>query len=293
MFGRSSGKIDLPSMPATLARIIQITNSPETTAEQVAHVVKLDQSLSTKVLRLANSAYYGRRMKAETVTDAVVTLGFSSVRNLAASASVIDALFPKRLFAGFSWQDMWVHSVTCAVAAESLYTRISRSSMGSNESAFVAGLLHDVGKLILARALPQRFLQVVDAVREYNFEMVRAETNLLSTNHAKIGGELADQWEFPTKLRDGVACHHDPDSSSEHADLARAVQAGNMLAKRMSRNYIQGVPVDYSLKEIADTAGLPVGEMDYIVTQVRDRLQQCSEIIAWGNSMPSAQRKAA
>src|SRR5512133_1340035 len=110
MFGRSSGKIDLPSVPATLARIIQITSSPEATADELAHVVMLDPSLSTKVLRIANSAYYGRRTKAETITDAVVTLGFGAVRNLAASASVVDALFPRQMFPGFGWQEMWIHS---------------------------------------------------------------------------------------------------------------------------------------------------------------------------------------
>ncbi len=85
-------------MPATLARIIQVTNSPNATAGDVANIVMLDQSLSTKVLRLANSAYFCRLNKAETVTDAVVTLGFGSVRNMAASASVVNTLFPREMF---------------------------------------------------------------------------------------------------------------------------------------------------------------------------------------------------
>jgi HD-like signal output (HDOD) protein len=233
-------------------------------------------------------------MKAETITEAVVTLGFTSVRNLAASASVIDALFPKRMFPGFSWQDMWIHSVTCAVASETIYSRMSKTSVGGNESAFVAGLLHDVGKLILARALPSRFLQVVEAVREYNFDIVRAETNILSTNHCKIGGELAEQWEFPAKLTAGIAHHHNPEAACEYEDVARAVQAGNMLAKRMSKNYIVGMPVEISLKEVANVAGVPVTDMDFIVNMSRESLRQCEEIISWGSKMPgNGSRKAA
>lgn len=294
MFGRSSGKIDLPSMPATLARIIQTANSPEATAEQLAGVVMLDQSLSTKVLRLANSAFLGRRVKASTITEAVVTLGFASVRNLAASASVVDALFPKRMFVGFSWQDMWIHSVTCAVAAEAIYVRAFGRGQGNNESAFVAGLLHDVGKLIIARALPQRFLQVVEACREYNFEMIRAESNILSTNHAKIGSDLAQQWDFPEKLRAGIAYHHCPEDACEHEDLARAVSAGNLLAKRLGRNYVVGVAVDISLSDVAEVAGLEAKDMGFIVDQVRDKMRQCGEILAWGNNMPGVdQSKAA
>lgn len=292
MFGRSSGRIDLPSMPATLARIIQVTNNPESTAEQLAGIVKLDQSLSTKVLRLANSAFLGRRIKAETITEAVVTLGFGSVRNLAASASVVDALFPRRLFIGFSWRDMWTHSVTCAVGAEVIYSRMVGCRGSENESAFVSGLLHDVGKLIIARALPQRFIQVVEACRDYNFEMIRAENNILSTTHCKIGADLAQQWDFPEKLTAGIAYHHNPEDALEHEDIARAVKAANLLAKRLNRNYIQGVPVDISAKDVADAAGLNCSDIGSISDLVRVKLSQCGEILSWGDSMPDVSKAA-
>ncbi|MCE5323954.1 HDOD domain-containing protein [bacterium] len=292
MFGRSSKRIDLPSMPATLARIIQVTNTPDATSEQLSRVVMFDQSLATKVLRLANSAYFGRRTKAETVTEAVVTLGFASVRNLAASASVVEALFPKRLFVGFNWQDMWTHSVTCAVAAECIYNCVGRSSQEGNESAFLAGLLHDIGKLIIARALPNRFMQIVEACREYNFEMVRAENNYLSTNHSKIGYDLAQQWDFPEKISAGIAYHHMPEDACEHEDLARVVQAANMLAKRLGRNYLVGVPVDISLGSIAEAAGMSAGDVNLVVDQVRDRLKQCGELLSWADRMP-CQKQAA
>lgn len=292
MFGRSSGRIELPSVPAALARVIQVTNKPDTTAEQVAGVVMLDPSLATKVLRLANSALIGRRSKAETITEAVVTLGFSSVRNLAASASVVDALFPKRMFPGFDWREMWIHSVTCGIASEAIYTSMCGRAAGSNESAFIAGLLHDVGKLILARALPQRFVQVIDTCREYNQPMVRAESNYLGTNHSRIGGDLACQWEFPTKLQAGIAHHHDPDAAPEHDDIARAVMSANLLAKRMGRNYLVGVQNDVSLKEVAEAAGIPVSQMDYIQNQVRDGLRHCSEILSWADRMPGTARAA-
>ncbi|MEN6356467.1 MAG: HDOD domain-containing protein [Armatimonadota bacterium] len=292
MFGRSSRKIDLPSMPATLARIIQVTNTPDSTAEQLSKAVMFDQSLATKVLRLANSAYFGRRTKAETITEAVVTLGFASVRNLAASASVVEALFPKRLFVGFNWQDMWTHSVTCAVAAECIYGCVGMSSQESNESAFLAGLLHDIGKLIIARALPNRFMQIVEACREYNFEMVRAENNYLSTNHSKIGYDLAQQWDFPEKISAGIAYHHMPEDACEHEDLARVVQAANMLAKRLGRNYLVGVPIDISLSDIAEAAGMPIGDVSFVVDQVRDRMKQCGELLSWADRMPSQKQAA-
>ncbi|MCX8052600.1 MAG: HDOD domain-containing protein [Armatimonadetes bacterium] len=288
MFGRSSGRIDLPSVPAALARIIQITSDENATAEQVARVVMLDQSLATKVLRIANSAYYGRLRKAETVTEAVVSLGFSSVRNLAASASVIEALFPKQMFPGFSWQDMWTHSVTCALATEAIYARIVRGAASKMEAAFVAGLLHDVGKLIIARALPQKFVQIVDICREYGYEMTRAEKSVLSTDHAGIGAELAKEWDFPPKLRAGIAYHHNPSIADDHYDMAIAVQAANMLAKRLTRSYIVGSNTEISLRKVAEIARLPVSEIDYVVVRVREGLNRCSDILSWSREMPGA-----
>jgi HD-like signal output (HDOD) protein len=290
MFGRSSGKIDLPSLPTTLARVIQITNRLDTTAEQVANVVMLDQSLATKVLRLANSAFYGRRVKAQTVTEAVITLGFTTIRNLAASASIVDILFPKRLFPGFSWQDMWIHSVTCGLGTEALLARMIGRSHVANESAFVAGLLHDVGKLILARALPQRFVQIVEICREYGYQMVRAETNELSTNHARIGGELATEWQFPNILQAGIAYHHSPEEAVEYEEFARSVYAANLLSKRLGRSYLEGVSIDISLAEVAEAAKLTVAEVEAAVDQVREGLHRCSEILSWGDKMPGAER---
>jgi HD-like signal output (HDOD) protein len=202
-------------------------------------------------------------------------------------------LFPKQLFPGFSWQDMWIHSVTCGLAAEHIYGRIAGGTRGSNESAFIAGLLHDVGKLVLARALPHRFIQVVQACTEYNYDMLRAENNILGTDHTKVGAELTEQWEFPSKLQAGIAYHHMPEAASEHEDIARAVQAANLLAKRFGRNYLMGVPVEISMKDVADAAGLPVADMDFVVNQVRDGLRQCSELLAWAEDMPDSNKAKA
>ncbi len=292
MIGRSSGKIDLPSMPATLARIIQLTNSTDATAEQLAQVVKLDQSLSTKVLRLANSAYMGRRSKVETITDAVMTLGFGSVRNLAASASVVDALFPRKMFPGFSWQDMWIHSVNTAVAAEVVYPMITGRG-GNNESAFVAGLLHDIGKLIIARTLPPKFQQIVQACTEYNFSMLQAESNFLGTNHAQIGRDLAVQWEFHENLVAGIAYHHSPRNAAGHEDIAMSVHIGNLIAKYMSKSYIQvSEEQKVTTQTILDAGDLEAKDLELALDHARERMRQCGELLAWGNEMPGAKKAA-
>lgn len=292
MLFSSSGKIELPSMPATLARIIQVTNQSEATSEQLARVVKLDQSLSTKVLRLANSAFIGRSVPVGTISDAIVTLGFSSIRNLAASASVVDALFPKKMFPGFSWREMWTHSAICAVASQTIYAHVHGTRSGYAETAFMAGLLHDVGKLVVARALPQRFLQIVEVCTESNSEMSAEENNILGTTHANIGGDLAEQWGFPEKLATAIAYHHMPEEAGEHEDMARAVTAANLLAKKLGKPYLTGVSTEITLKDVAEIADLNEEDMELIVEQVRTDLARCEEIISWGDQMPEMKKAA-
>lgn len=291
MFGRSSGRIDLPSVPATLARIIQITNSADSSADEVASVVMLDQSLATKVLRIANSAFYGRRMKCESISQAVISLGFTSIRNLAASASVVDALFPKQMFPGFSWEQMWVHSVTCAVSSETIYSRMQGAPRANAEATFIGGLLHDVGKLVLARALPERFRQIVEACSA-GVPMHEAERQLLSVDHARVGGELAEEWGFSEKLRDAIAFHHSPQEAYQNEELVQAVCAGNMLAKCIGSSYVHGHEDGATLDDVAAAAELREEEMPGLVEEVRVRLRECGEILDCGSQMPDARRAA-
>lgn len=289
MFGRSSGKIDVPSMPAALTKVIQITNTQDASFEEVAAVVMLDPALSIKVLRLAISACHEKGTRVETISEAVAILGFVSVRNLAASASVVDALFTERLFPGFSWQEMWIHSVTCAVSAELIYSHMS-GSREAGETAFAAGLLHDIGKLILARALPQRFLQIIETCRESKIDMISVESDLLGTDHAKIGGELTEQWEFPEKLCVGISYHHMPEVAPYHEDLARAVYAANLLAKRLGKSYIVGVSFEIGLRDVAEAADIPISEMQYIVEEIQQKLRQCNEILSCISCISEADR---
>ena len=163
---------------------------------------------------------------------------------------------------------------------------------GDAETAFVAGLLHDVGKLVVARALPQRFSQVVVACTDYNFTMSKAENNILGTTHSTIGGDLAKQWDFPEKLAAAIAYHHVPEDAGEHGDMARAVLAANLLAKRLGRSYLIGVNLDISLKEVADAAELSVDDIRIIVEHVRDDSSRCEEIISWGDKMPALGKAA-
>jgi putative nucleotidyltransferase with HDIG domain len=253
----------------------------------------MDQSITAKILRLSNSAYFGRRTKAETVTESVLILGFGLVRNLAASASVLDAVFPRQAFPGLSWPAFWSHSVATAVAAEVLNSHITGISKKEDESAFIAGLLHDVGKMIIAYAMPVQFAQIVSHCIDYGTDMTEAEEHYIETNHSLIGKELARLWDFPEKLQNAIGCHHTSASTDDVPDLANAVRTGNLLAKGITGDYIASRRSRFSAKSVIREAGIDVHYADMILSDTRNGIERCRDIVAWGTELPYYLGKAA
>lgn len=273
-------------MPVVLIRIIDITRNPDSDPRRLAEAVMSDQSLTSRVLRLANSSYFRRRQQVETVSEAILTLGFGYVRNLAASASVLDALFPRKAFPGFDWHSMWTHSVTVAIAAETISTFKSGAQRRSDESAFVAGLLHDIGKLLVAYALPIKFLSIVEACHKTGKDMVEVEKEFIGTNHAYLGLQLGKEWGLPESLLQGIGWHHIPECALEYVDLAKSVHAANLLANRFGGSSIRGVKYNISMRDIANAAEIDIVDVDYIVNAVRDGLKRSTELLSWGSKLP-------
>jgi HD-like signal output (HDOD) protein len=293
LFPRSSSPINLPSMPATIACIVSLTKSADLNADALAEAVLMDQSITAKILRLANSAYFGRRAKAKTVTESVLILGFSLVRNIAASASVLEAVFPRQAFPGLSWPAFWTHSVAAAVSTEVLHAHISGISRKEDESAFIAGLLHDLGKMIIAYATPVQFAEIVAHCIDYGTDIYEAEEIYIGTNHALVGKELAKLWDFPEKLIEAIGSHHSLKANVRHPELVKAVRIGNLLAKSVRGEYIACRQTRFSVKSVLDEAGIDARYADMILTDTRDGLERCRDIVAWGKDLPYCVGKAA
>ncbi len=147
---------DLPTLPDVVARVMQIVSNPLTTADDLNQVISLDQALTFKVLRLANSAYYGFPKEITTITQAVTILGFNTIRNLALSVSVHKMLFADKEKSIFSYREFWKHGVAVGVCSRLLARRVGYKS---EENAFTAGLLHDIGKSLLDKVDHEGFMQ--------------------------------------------------------------------------------------------------------------------------------------
>lgn len=265
---------DLPSLPIAVTRVMQLTNDPKAGLSDVAHALASDQGLAARVLKLANSAYYGSSRRIGTVSEAVVILGMRTTRNLTLATSCQDML--EREVQGYFLPRgaLWRHSLACAAAAQNL---ARRAHFRGTEEAFVAGLLHDIGKVVMSAYLKAEFAQVLTRVAKGRLTFSDAEREVLGFDDAEVGARLLERWNLPSTLVTAVRYHHAPSQAPE-SPLAALVHVADTICLTLGI----GLGVDgmaYTLDPNA-LAMLHLTEDDFeqVASQTCDTLSEAGSI---------------
>jgi putative nucleotidyltransferase with HDIG domain len=206
---------------------LAVASDPDSSAQDLLRVVQQDPPLAAKLVRTANSVFFNRGYQITDLQAAVVRLGFSNVRNLLLGVSVIRSF--DAFFAGapYTREDFWVHSISVGSLAGRL---TGAGKVLSSSTAFLCGLLHDIGKLLLDRFLRSDFTQALKIAEECQMPLHEVEERSLGVNHAIIGAGLLEVWKFPEELIEPVRWHHDPESCPEsHRAHAQLVQVADYL----------------------------------------------------------------
>ena len=222
---------ELPTLPQVVTAILSLIDSPTSSAEDINQVMEKDPSLVGKILKLVNSAYYGLPNKVNSVRQAIVILGFSTVKSLAISASVFD-MFDSTREASFSREAFWSHSIGTACVARLVG---HREPGVDEETGFVVSLLHDVGKLVLDQHAPAEFDAVLNRAQADKSTFYAAEKEVLeATNHAEIGAWVAEQWSFSDELIGAIRFHHDVSAAEDPSTqaLASVCRFSNYLCQK-------------------------------------------------------------
>jgi putative nucleotidyltransferase with HDIG domain len=207
---------ELPTMPVVLVRLNGMLQDEDVSTEKLGSLIEADQAISSKILKLVNSAFYGFRSSVSSISHALMILGFNTVRNAAISVAVIDAVRMKERREDFDLTEFWQHSIAVAVAARYLARKIQ---MKDPDNAFTSGLLHDIGKLVMLQFLPELFDGAWRAARRDGMSFHEAEEKHLPIDHARIGAHLAQMWKFPAALVESIKYHHEPPILVEDAKL--------------------------------------------------------------------------
>ncbi len=217
---------DLPALPDVALKVLRMTELPDVSAKDVAKVIATDQAFTARVLRLSNSAHYGMPRSITTVTDAAVLLGMRSLRTMAITAATYDLLKRELKSYMLGRGELWRHSVGCAIATQIL---AKRTGYRAAEEAFVAGLLHDVGKVILHTHLAKHTDAVAAMVEAGEMTFCEVERELLGFDHAEVGGRVAEKWNLPPSLVETISEHHEPVRNGKVAPLTALVHLSNAI----------------------------------------------------------------
>lgn len=224
---------DIPTLPTIVFELNQHLQHPETSIAKVSEIIEKDQAMALKILKLVNSAFYGFKSRISDIKNAVVLLGFNAVRNAIVSVSVINALPKSLLFQDFEMTTFWKHSLAVAVTSKNI---AQKAGLESPDNCFVGGLLHDIGKVILAQYFQDLFVKVWSHMQREYVSFYQAERSELPVDHAKIGAYLAERWALPQGLVDGLRWHHEFQPDIPNSDFIRIIYLSNILVNCYDEN---------------------------------------------------------
>ncbi len=200
---------DLPALPSVVMRILKETESPDACAHRIEQMLAAEQALTSKVLRVVNSAYYGLSGQVTSLSQAIVILGLQQIRNLVLSVSAYSAIKPRTPRQQETMKVFWLHSFGTAAATQIIAQR-KRLSIQDSETAFVGGLLHDIGRLFLFSNFTQTYDQVIRYAEQKKMPIEKAEVRLLGLNHGEVGAQMAEHWKLPKALVKMIGDHENP-----------------------------------------------------------------------------------
>lgn len=266
---------DLPALPNTVVRVMQISDDPKSGTSDVAKVLISDQALAARVLKLANSAFYGASRRIATVSDAVVILGMRTTRNLVMATGCQELL--EQEVAGYCLPRgaLLRHSLACASAAQVL---AKRTKYRGAEEAFVAGLLHDLGKVVMNLYLRDQFIQVLIQAAAGEMTYADAEQAVFSFDHAEAGAYLLERWNLPASLVSAVRYHHTPLDAPGDSPLPCLVHVADAICMTLGI----GLGLDglaYTLQpEALSRLQLTADDFEEVASQTCDMLSEAGPL---------------
>jgi HD-like signal output (HDOD) protein len=260
----------LPTLPHVVQKIMSMIDRPQTSAEDLGKLIEKDQVLTAKVLQLANSPYYGFPARIASVSHAVVVLGLSVVKGLALGASVFD------MMKAAGMDHLWRHSLGVAMVAHLLATRVGHKNP---EELFVAGLLHDLGKVVIYVKLPEAASNIARAMQERDLSMLEAESEVLELTHAEVAGWLAAAWHLPTVLKEPIMYHHRPMLATAAPLQTAIVHVADVLVKAMGCGSSGDDVVPALSQEAWDAVQLDDESLAACVTQAAEQFETIDDYL--------------
>lgn len=269
---------DLPALPLVVSELLASFEDPDVDLGELAGKIANDQALTAKTLRLANSSFYGLQSRVRTISQAIQVLGFDSVRALVVGAGVIGG-FDTGRERGFDYEGFWRHAIGTALCARALARHARVNPGGNSEICFVAGLLHDLGRLVLVTRFPEHYAEALSRRSLRDCELLLAEREVLGIDHAQVGRALGQHWKIPEQICRAIANHHQPMRQDE-GELAAVVHVANVIAHGLDLADHEDDQVPALVQGAWDSLGLDDAVLRAVFAQTEAQFEETCQILA-------------
>lgn len=253
----------MPSLPITVAKILEITKDPQSTPNDLNRVITLDPVLTGKVLKLVNSAYYNLANEVTTIVKAIIMLGLNTIKNLAISTAVLGSMRKKENFVALNMDGYWRHSIGVGAAAKLLAVKMNVDPKVRDEY-FIAGLLHDIGKIVMNQHFNELYLNAISQADLQKRPLWQIEDQLMQINHARVGQMIAEKWQLSQPLTQAITFHHQPlEAVEEHRRIVFTIALANNFC----------VENDIGFSGNRSEGEIPDEIMQYLMLSERDLFQ--------------------
>lgn len=264
----------IPAFPESVHQVLALTASADCSPKALVAVIERDPILTLKVLKLVNSAFFGLSKEIDTVNRAVIYVGINTIKNLAISVATAGSL-PTTNKAGLNMNDFWKHSLSVGVIAKLLAA--NRDIKGADLSSFfVAGLLHDIGKILFAYYFPVEYKEALTKSREEGTPIYVAEKELLSIDHCQVGAILAKEWCLPDELFSGMQKHHQKVFSDDDDSISKAIFAADQISHfiQIPQYKVQELP-----EKVEEWLGSPIEKAAESIPNLMEEMSKAATFV--------------
>jgi putative nucleotidyltransferase with HDIG domain len=265
----------LPPAPMLVTELLALFREPDRDVDQVVELISYEPSLTAQILRTCNSAYFASGEPPQDIFEAVSRMGFYQVYCLVVSIFGAKARSIEGAGQGVNVEDLWRHSVAVAVSASVVEEKAGQAK----GPAFTAGLLHDIGKLVLASVERAPYAKLFQMAKERGVPMAEMERSALGLDHAELGGELMRRWNLPPDVVAAVRYHHQFEAATPYQQLAAAVQVGDIIAHHVFADDLGGLDLDASGTSALRSLGLRQDDLPRLLAQTQTAMERVSGLL--------------
>lgn len=260
----------LPTLPPIAAKLNKMIEDEDITANQLGNVIERDQVLTSKLLKMVNSSFYGFPQRISTVANAIVLLGINVIKTLIVTSSIFEMMQSSDV-------GLWEHSLGCATIASLI---AKKKGLKNPEEVSTAALLHDLGKVVVRAELPSEYDALLALVERNGISMREAEEELLGVSHSEIGGWLVHQWNLPDRLVLPITWHHRPEEAPDHRDVTAILHFSDILVRAVGFGFGGDIWVPALNSDAWRRIKLSRSEMKELLAELDEKLIELQDFSA-------------